>query len=131
MKKLLENSGIRVTGSRMMVAKALSEAGRPLSMGELEDQLETVDKSVISRTLALFREKHLVHVVSDGGDGVRYELCHSHGEHDDDVHVHFHCVKCGRTYCLEDIPVPEVELPAGYDGVSASYIVHGICPQCR
>ncbi len=129
--RLMEHHGVRPTANRILIAGALSRAGRPMSMGELEDALETVDKSVISRTLSLFREQHLVHVIEDGGDGVRYELCHSHhDDHDDDTHVHFHCESCGRTFCLEDIPVPEVAVPDGFKASSVNYMIKGICPDC-
>ena len=129
--RLMEHHGVRPTANRILIAGALSRAGRPMSMGELEDALETVDKSVISRTLSLFREQHLVHVIEDGGDGVRYELCHSHhDDHDDDTHVHFHCESCGRTFCLEDIPVPEVAVPDGFKASSVNYMIKGTCPDC-
>lgn len=129
--RLMEHHGVKPTANRILIAGALSRAGRPMSMGELEDTLETVDKSVISRTLSLFREQHLVHVIEDGGDGVRYELCHSHhDDHDDDTHVHFHCESCGRTFCLEDIPVPEVSVPDGFKASSVNYMIKGICPDC-
>ena len=72
-----------------------------------------------------------MHVLDDSGDGVRYELCHSHHEdEDDDLHVHFYCEKCRRTYCLEDIPVPSVAVPDGYDVHSVNYLIKGICPSC-
>ena len=129
--RLMEHHGVKPTANRILIAGALSRAGRPMSMGELEDALETVDKSVISRTLSLFREQHLVHVIEDGGDGVRYELCHSHhDDHDDDTHVHFHCESCGRTFCLEDIPVPEVPVPDGFKPSSVNYMIKGLCPDC-
>ena len=129
--RLMEHHGVKPTANRILIAGALSRAGRPMSMGELEDALETVDKSVISRTLSLFREQHLVHVIEDGGDGVRYELCHSHhDDHDDDTHVHFHCESCGRTFCLEDIPVPEVAVPDGFKASSVNYMIKGTCPDC-
>ena len=129
--RLMEHHGVRPTANRILIAGALSRAGRPMSMGELEDALETVDKSVISRTLSLFREQHLVHVIEDGGDGVRYELCHSHhDDHDDDTNVHFHCESCGRTFCLEDIPVPEVAVPDGFKASSVNYMIKGTCPDC-
>ena len=129
--RLMEHHGVRPTANRILIAGALSRTGRPMSMGELEDALETVDKSVISRTLSLFREQHLVHVIEDGGDGVRYELCHSHhDDHDDDTHVHFHCESCGRTFCLEDIPVPEVAVPDGFKASSVNYMIKGTCPDC-
>ena len=126
---LLEHHGVKLTANRLLIARALEQEGRPLSMTELEDLLESIDKSAIFRTLITFREAHLVHVLD--GDPVRYELCHSHHEdHDDDLHVHFFCVKCHKTYCLEDTPIPPVSAPEGYDVQEASYLLKGICPQC-
>ena len=131
MEHLLEEHGIKATPNRLLVARALAGAGRPLSLMELEAQLETIDKSAIFRTLGAFKDAHLVHVLEDSGEGVRYELCHSHHEdHDDDVHVHFYCTKCHRTYCLEDIPVPPVQVPEGYEVESVSYLLKGVCPEC-
>ena len=99
---------------------------------ELEDMLETIDKSNVFRTLQLFREAHLVHALEDTGDGVRYEFCHSHHQdHDDDLHVHFYCEKCHRTFCLEDTPVPSVAVPEGYSVDSSSMLLRGICPECK
>jgi len=51
-------------------------------------------------------------------------------ETDDDQHAHFHCEVCHRTFCLQEIPVPEVALPEGYTATSASYLIKGICPAC-
>jgi len=131
MEQLFAQHGIRVTPNRLLVAKALASAGRPLSLMELELLLETVDKSSIFRTLTVFKEAHLVHALEDTGDGVRYELCHSHGEHDDDIHVHFYCTRCHRTFCLEDTPIPPVTVPEGYSLESVSYLIKGICPHCK
>ena len=132
MEHLLEEHGVKPTPNRILVAKAIAEAGRPLSLMELEARLETIDKSNVFRALTAFREAHLVHVLEDAGDGVRYELCHSHHEeHDDDIHVHFYCTKCHRTYCLEDTPVPPVQVPEDYAPDSVSYLIKGICPDCR
>ena len=129
---LLGEHGVKPTANRLLIARALQEASGPMSMMELEAQLETIDKSNIFRTLTAFREAHLVHVLEDTGEGVRYELCHSHGEdHDEDLHVHFYCTRCHRTYCLEELPVPKVEVPEGFTVESASYLLKGICPACR
>lgn len=128
---LMMHHGVKPTANRILISEALRKAGRPMSMGELEGELGSVDKSVISRTLALFREQHLVHTLHDGGDGIRYELCHSHSDElDDDSHIHFWCRNCGKTFCLEDIPTPAVQLPAGYEGESVNYMVTGHCPDC-
>lgn len=129
---LMMHHGVKPTANRILIADAIRRAGRPLTMGEIETALGSVDKSVISRTLSLFRERHLVHTLHGGGDGLRYELCHSHSEeHDDDAHIHFWCRSCGKTFCLEDIHIPLVSLPAGYEEESVNYMVTGLCPECR
>lgn len=126
---LMAAHGVKVTANRLLIARALEEAHRPLSMMELEARLESIDKSNVFRTLVAFKDAHLVHVLD--GDPVRYELCHSHHDgSDDDLHVHFYCVKCHKTYCLENIPVPPVSAPEGYQVQEESYLLKGICPQC-
>lgn len=130
--ELLLEHEIRPTANRIMLVRALAEAEHPLTMSELENAVDTIDKSNVFRALALFREQHLVHVMEDGADAVRYELCHSHdGELDNDVHAHFYCERCGRTFCLNDIPIPTVALPEGYRMTTINYLVKGICPKCQ
>ncbi|MBQ3814313.1 MAG: transcriptional repressor [Bacteroidales bacterium] len=131
LEELFAQHGVKVTANRLLIAQALEEAGRPLSMTELEERLETIDKSNVFRALTAFREAHLVHALEDAGEGVRYELCLSHHEdEDDDVHVHFYCIKCHRTFCLHEVPVPPVTVPEEYVPESVSYLVKGICPAC-
>ena len=128
---MLEAHDIKATDNRLIVLRMLDGARRPMSLSELEYKILSIDKSGIFRTLSLFREQHLVHVIEDGGDGVRYELCHSrHDEIDDDLHVHFYCEQCHQTYCLDHIPVPGIELPEGFIMESVNYMVKGICPHC-
>lgn len=129
---ILKDAGVNPTAARIIIFRTLVEAAHPLSMLEIGDVLETVDKSVISRTLAVFRENHLVHVLEDGSDSTRYEICTSsdHSIHDDS-HVHFHCEECGRTFCLDDVPVPEMPLPEGFEAHYANFMIKGICKECR
>ena len=129
---LLASHGIKPTANRIVVAKTLAAAERPMSLSELEYKILSIDKSGVFRALTLFREHHLVHVIEDGGDGVRYELCHSHDGHaeDDDQHVHFYCERCHRTFCLTDMPIPTVSLPAGYELHDINYMAKGLCPEC-
>ena len=129
---LLTEHGIKPTANRLMVARELAAAGRPLSLSELERQLQTIDKSGIFRALTLFREHHLLHVIEDGSDGVRYELCMSHHhDHDDDMHAHFYCEHCHKTFCIDNVPVPGIRLPEGYQALSVNYVVKGLCPDCH
>ena len=122
--------GVKSTPNRIIVAEALSEASQPLSLSELEERVVSIDKSGIFRTLSLFKDHHLVHVIDDGSGSVRYELCHSEDGHDDDQHIHFYCEVCRRTFCLSEMPVPDISVPQGYEVTSTNFVLHGICPEC-
>lgn len=130
--QLLVEHDIKPTANRIVIARALALADRPMSISELEENILTIDKSNIFRALTLFKEHHLVHTIEDGSDGARFELCRSHspGE-DEDVHVHFYCERCHRTFCMENTPIPTIKLPEGYRMTTINYIVKGLCPECN
>ncbi|EHG17437.1 hypothetical protein HMPREF9138_00213 [Prevotella histicola F0411] len=129
--QLLKAHGVKLTANRIVIIRTLAKQNNPVSMKELELQLQTIDKSSISRTLSLFKDHHLVHQLEDGDDIAKYELCLSHNtKKDEDMHVHFYCESCHRTFCLSDIPVPQVKLPTGYRLHTVNYMIKGICPQC-
>ncbi len=130
--QLLLEHGIKLTANRITVVKALEASMLPQSMAELQNRIDTIDKSGIFRTLQLFREHHLVHVIDGAVDGQRFELCHSHhDDHDDDVHPHFYCEQCQQTYCLDGVMMPKVELPEGFEAHTSNYIIKGTCPHCK
>lgn len=131
---ILMHGEIRPTANRIVVAQLLSASNRPLSLTELEDLSDTLDKSTVFRTLTLFRDHHIVHVIDDGSACPRYELCHC-PDHDeaDDRHVHFYCEQCHRSFCLHDILTPAINdlaLPNGYKATSVNYVIKGICAEC-
>ena len=129
--EIIGHSGLRPTPVRLLVARAMEAAPGPVSSLDLERSLETVDRSSISRTLALFSERGLVHAVDDGSGSIKYELCHHCGEaHDADLHPHFHCTECGQTYCLEGLEIPRLALPEGFVARSANFVIKGQCPAC-
>ncbi len=128
---LLGDHGIKPTANRLLIVKALVSQHHPVSVKDLEDSLLTLDKSSIFRVLTLFREHHLVHAIETGEGIVKYELCQSHNEEeDDDEHVHFYCERCHRTICLHDIPVPQIAVPEGYRVEGTNVLVRGICERC-
>lgn len=139
----MTSHGVRPTAVRSLVLSTLDRAERPISSLDIETKLDTVDRSTITRTLAIFVEKGLIHIIDDGSGSAKYESCRSHshshscgetgglslGKHDD-LHVHFRCTVCGRTECLPSSPIPHVTLPDGYTPVSANYIITGTCADC-
>lgn len=129
--KILQDNGIRPTAGRMLVLRAVAESDVPVSLMELEMSLGSVDKSQVSRALAVFMEKDILHRI-EGPDGVaKYELCHCVSNNHDALHVHFYCKECGKLTCLKDLAIPQMELPDGYEYHDASFVINGICPECR
>jgi Fur family ferric uptake transcriptional regulator len=130
---LLAEHGIKATANRIVVVRELAATGHPVTLAELEMRIKTIDKSGIFRALTLFRDHRLVHVIEGGGEGVHYELCHSHGHggDDEDQHPHFYCEHCQQTFCLDYTHVPDISLPKGFSKTSANLMVRGICPRCN
>ncbi|MBR3481233.1 MAG: transcriptional repressor [Prevotella sp.] len=127
----LELKGIKATANRILVYRELVAKGCPLSLTDMEDIMPQMDKSSIFRVLTLFLEHDVVHSFTDGRGVVHYELCHDDGQcHHDDGHLHFYCESCQRSFCLDDVPLPEIVLPEGFVPHSVSFVVKGNCPDC-
>lgn len=122
--EILREHGVQATAMRVLVMRTIMEYGRPVSLNELETELETVDKSTISRALNLFAQSGILHEVNDGS-GYRKFCLHSHS------HVHFTCIKCHTTECIESVTIPQIELPRGYSTSEQSFVIKGICPRCQ
>lgn len=128
---LLKLHGIRPTAMRVLICREIMSIHDTFSMTELETRLDTVDKSTVFRTLQLFASHHLLHEIEDGSGSRKYCLCHN--DHEcavDEMHCHFFCEVCDKTYCLDNIQIPQVNLPEGYSLHKVEYILKGVCPQC-
>lgn len=129
---LLSERNIQPTAIRILVLRAMLQANRSVSMLDLENMLDTVDKSTIFRTLTLFLSHHLIHSIDDGTGSFKYAVCSSDCSCEvNDLHTHFHCEKCNRTFCFTNIPTPVVNLPQGFTLSSINYVLKGICPDCE
>lgn len=130
--KILTAKGVKPTANRILVMRELEKASHPVSLLDLETALDfSLDKASIFRVLELFTAKDVVHAIEDGSRSLKYELCHSAGTHNiADQHVHFHCEKCGETYCLESVSVPSAEIPCEFTVHTVNYVIKGVCPKC-
>lgn len=128
---ILEKKGVKPTSNRIIVIKALIAAAGPVSLAELDEIIGTMDRSSIFRVLTLFAANHVVHALEDGSGTLRYEMCDGEDECTiDDMHTHFYCERCHRTYCFKSIHIPAIEMPEGFTMHSINYMVKGICPRC-
>ena len=128
---ILNKRKIKTTDIRLLVLKAMMEFERASSLLDLENYLDTVDKSTVSRTINLFLDYHLIHCIDDGSGSLKYSVC---GEDCscsiEELHAHFYCLKCHKTFCLRNIPVPTVQLPRNFTLESINYVLKGCCEDC-
>jgi Fur family ferric uptake transcriptional regulator len=127
----LNQRKIKPTAMRELVLKVLTEQKNAINLSELEHKFDKVDRVTLYRTLKTFEGNKLIHSIDDGTGSVKYALCLDNCEcNPDDLHVHFKCEKCNKTYCLNEVPVPVINLPVGFSLNSINMVVKGKCPGC-
>lgn len=128
---LLEKRDVRPTALRLLILRTMAEFDRAFSLADLEEKLDTVDKSTLFRTLTLFLAHHVVHGIDDGSGSLKYALCSEECDCEiDDLHTHFYCTHCHRTFCLRGIAIPHVGLPEGFSAETINFVIKGICADC-
>ena len=132
MNEKLQQKNIRPTAMRQLVLKVMLTEKRAMSLSDLEEQFDNADKSTLFRTLRTFEDKRLIHSIDDGTGSLKYAICHDSCEVDhNDFHVHFFCLKCEQTYCLNDVMISSVNLPHGFKMEVINTIVKGVCVNCE
>tara|TARA_B100001109_G_C18859881_1_gene473459 strand:- start:1285 stop:1698 length:414 start_codon:yes stop_codon:yes gene_type:complete len=127
----LTTKNIKPTSMRLLVLKQLVESKSAVSLSELENNFDKVDKVTLYRTLKTFEEKKLIHSIVDGSRAVKYALCEENCECEpQDQHVHFHCEKCEETYCLTNTKIPSLNIPVAFQAKSVNMVYKGICTNC-
>jgi len=122
---------IRPTAVRLLIFKAMVCFPQAFSMSDLEEVLDTVDKSTLFRTITLFHEKLLIHSIDVGSGSIKYSVCSDNCMCAiNDLHVHFYCNQCHKTYCLESISIPQVSLPEQFLLESVNFVLKGLCNHC-
>ncbi len=131
--KRLEERNIRPTAMRVLILREIlsMEDHLAFTLLELEDRLDTVDKSTLYRTINHFHEKLLIHSIDDGSGSIKYSLCRRGCDCSlTDSHIHFSCTHCQRTFCLEGLAIPQISLPEGFHYESANFVFKGLCKDC-
>ncbi len=131
--QLLKELRLRSTSSRSAILGLFYRNSHALSYSDIERQVaDHYDRVTVYRTLKTFLDKGVIHKVLDDGGGLKYALCSEHcntGHHHE--HVHFKCLVCGQTTCLDNVEVPSVKLPVGYVLAEANLLIQGTCNRCR
>ena len=127
----LAKRNIKPTAMRLLILRTMMQSHQAVSLLDLENKLDTVDKSTIFRTITLFLSHRLVHSIDDGTGSLKYAVCDNEcmcGV--EDLHTHFYCEKCHKTFCLENTHIPQVTLPKGFSLQSVNFVLKGVCADC-
>lgn len=132
LESVLERHGVRPTAVRILIYRSMLGFHDTFSLADLETELDTVDKSTIFRTLEAFTGHHLVHETEDGSGARKYCVCRNDHECGlDELHCHFYCESCHKTFCLDHTHIPPVQYPEDYELHQVEYLMKGLCPECR
>lgn len=129
---LLKASGERVTRTRIVVLEVLLAAPRALTHAEIVAAVLghglALDRVTLYRVLEWLVARGHAHRV-EGHDRVwRFNAVSEHSK----GHAHFHCERCARVYCLEDLrPAVAVGLPPGYTLSRSELTLFGVCAACK
>jgi Fur family transcriptional regulator, ferric uptake regulator len=132
--EILKRNHLSVTDIRKDILRLLLQKNTGLSHRDFEQGLSVdVDRTTIYRTLQTFSEKGIIHTIPTSGDTIQYALCKDSCSEDShiDNHAHFSCEKCGKTYCLDSVTIPEVKTPRGFKVKQRDLVMTGICKSCE
>jgi Fur family transcriptional regulator, ferric uptake regulator len=130
----LKLHGLRKTPIRMELLHIFFDNDFALSLSDIKTNLKVnYDRVTVYRALNSFLENGLLHLVPDTNHGNKYALCSDHCPHTahQDIHVHFICKKCQKTFCLEEVRVPAIELSEDFHAESYDYTISGVCKNCQ
>ena len=132
--EILKDFRLRLTTSRSAILDLFIHNDHALSYSDIEKEVAAAfDRVTVYRTLKTFLDKGVVHKVLDDGGSLKYALCNDHcssAEHHHD-HVHFKCTKCGQTNCLNEVEVPAIRLPKGFQANEINLLIQGLCNKCQ
>lgn len=130
---LLKKYNLSVTDGRKKILQLFLDANAALEHATIEQNAPTLDRVTIYRTLQSFVEKGIIHTIPTADSSIKYALCKDecgHGHHHDN-HVHFLCNTCGTTFCIDQVTIPKIKLPAGFVSKQADLVVSGRCNLCN
>ena len=99
---ILQEAGLRATGTRLAVYEALDAAQQPMSHKDAVELLPSFDRVSVFRSLGALTEAGLVRRLELGDHTFRFELIRATSEHQ---HAHFTCTACGDVTCLDDVAI--------------------------
>lgn len=131
--KFLQQKGVKPTSVRLLVLNEFMRSSEAKTLADIENSLDTADRTTIYRTLKTFVEKGVLHPIELASEAVKYALCSANCEQEIHTHIHPHfvCTGCGETVCLEVAYFKLQGVPESYQVQDAELLLKGLCPKCN
>ena len=131
---ILKRNSLSITDSRKIILELFLKTEGALAHADIEKNTAVnFDRVTVYRTLQTFTENGIIHQIPTTDNTILYALCKDKCEagHHHDEHVHFICVDCEKTVCMDEVVVPQVKLPKGFVPLQSAMIVKGTCNDCK
>lgn len=131
---ILASHTLRRTGCREEVLRLFLYRNIALAQGDIEQEMAaSFDRVTVYRTLKTFLDKGILHKVLDDSGSMKYAFCKDNCAHEEHhhQHIHFKCIACSNTTCLDDVHIPSIKLPFGYILKETNILVQGTCKSCN
>ncbi len=132
--EILKRNSLSITDSRKIILELFLKTEGALAHADIEKNTAVnFDRVTVYRTLQTFTENGIIHQIPTTDNTILYALCKDKCEagHHHDEHVHFVCVNCEKTVCMDDVVVPQVKLPKGFVPLQSAMVVKGTCNDCK
>ena len=121
---------LRLTKPRIAVFQTLNGNSEPLSIAQIINQTNSVDRVTIYRTLALFEKLHIVERITTGWKHT-YELAEPFKPH----HHHLICTSCGSITKIQSDHIEQlityIAHKHHFQPTAHHFEVCGICEKCQ
>lgn len=123
----------RNSSTKESIITLLKERKEALTHKDFQEFFEkTIDRVTIYRALDRLVDEGKLHKIVSLEGVIQYAICktcnHEHEIHSHN-HVHFSCVKCEKTICLDEVK-PQIKLPKGFTTQEMQLLISGICSDC-
>ena len=130
----LRDSGYKLTPQRMEILRVLISAGASISAhAVLERVKETypyISLDTVYRNLSMLTNTGLVNQVNLQAKGSALFEFQGEGHHH-----HAICLQCGKSFCVDACPLPEViplpEADRSFQVISHAFEIYGTCSVCQ
>ena len=131
--EILKQHEIKKTPGRLAIISAIQESKRPLSENEIKAMMkENYDRITFYRNIQILTAAGIIHKIVVDSTLVRYGLncCELNHRHQNE-HAHFYCEECQSVVCLQEVRIPDFNLPQGFKSVDSDIIIRGRCEKCN